>query len=315
MEKPIIDFLYVAFDKLFEDTTESGLLKDTENYASEEDPDRELQQHRRIWGTVIATPHMLDTNTKLKLREPGLPIPKRNITGEFIHQQIMRNPRGRWSAADYSCAGFDPKFVTLGDFEMLGQPGDKVYVHFDAFDKPLAEKVFLIRYDEVICFVRNGEIIMATDHNLVVPKTDNFMGQLLIIMEKPVPLRGFLLDGTEIMYMPNADWVNTIEGKDYYVVKTSDLIMNIEGKIMKPREDRVILEYTEAAEETEAGLMVPTATRLREKVTSGTVYTCGPDADFATGEEVLFAKGAGTVIEFDDKKFLVVRASDIFATL
>lgn len=315
--RPIADYLYIGFDKLFEDQTESGLFIDTEDYVSEQDPDRAKQQHRRIWGTVIEVPLMLDPNTKLTLKEPGIPWPKRSITGEFIAEQIARNPRGGFSAADYSAAGFEPEFVTLADYEMLAKKGDKVYVHHDAFDKPLAEKIFLIRYDSVICVVRDGLRIMCGDHNLIRPKLIDGMdiysqaGLLLMLGDNKHPLRGYTESGQEIAFMPNADWVNRIEGEDFYVVKKDDIMLEITTQGLKPRGNRVIVEFDKAAAETDGGLMVPTMTQLKEKASSGRIIAVNEGYGLSVGQEVLFPKGAGVV--FDDE-YLVIRETDIFAT-
>ena len=85
--------------------------------------------------------------------------------------------------------------------------------------------------------------------------------------------------------------------------------------MIRPLADRVVLEPKEAETKTASGLYIPDT--AKEKPQQGKVVACGPGKkdepmEVKVGDEVLYGKYAGTV---EDKKYLIVRQSDIMAIL
>ena len=93
---------------------------------------------------------------------------------------------------------------------------------------------------------------------------------------------------------------------------------------IKPSADRVVIEAAPAETMTASGLYIPET--AQEKPQKGTVVAIGPGkyADmtgnlipmaYKVGDEVLYGKYGGTEITIDGKEYLIMRESDIFATL
>ena len=88
--------------------------------------------------------------------------------------------------------------------------------------------------------------------------------------------------------------------------------------MIKPLADRVVIEPKEAETKTASGIYIPdTAT---EKPQQGTIVAAGPGKkdepmEVKVGDTVLYGKYAGTEVTVDDKKYLIVKQSDILATL
>ena len=90
-------------------------------------------------------------------------------------------------------------------------------------------------------------------------------------------------------------------------------IMNI-----KPLADRVLIKPTTAEETTLSGIIIPDS--AKEKPLRGTVLATGEgtkDEEMVVkdGDQVLYGKYAGTEIELDGEKYLIMRQSDILAIL
>ena len=87
---------------------------------------------------------------------------------------------------------------------------------------------------------------------------------------------------------------------------------------IKPLADRVLITPTPAEEVTAAGIIIPDT--AKEKPLRGTVVATGngtKDEEMAVkaGDEVLFGKYAGSEVELEGTKYLIMRQSDILAVL
>lgn len=87
---------------------------------------------------------------------------------------------------------------------------------------------------------------------------------------------------------------------------------------IKPLADRVLIEPAAAEEKTIGGIIIPDT--AKEKPLQGKVVATGngtKDEEMVVkeGDTVLYGKYAGTELEYDGKKFLVMRQSDILAIL
>lgn len=88
--------------------------------------------------------------------------------------------------------------------------------------------------------------------------------------------------------------------------------------MIKPLADRVVVEPKEAATKTASGLYIPDT--AKEKPQQGTVVAVGPgtkdvEMEVKVGDVVLYGKYAGTEVTFEDKKYLIMKQSDILAII
>ena len=88
--------------------------------------------------------------------------------------------------------------------------------------------------------------------------------------------------------------------------------------MLKPLADRVLIEPKEAETKTAAGLYIPDT--AKEKPQQGTVVAAGPGKkdepmEVKVGDQVIYGKYAGTEVTFEDKKYLIVKQSDILASV
>lgn len=85
---------------------------------------------------------------------------------------------------------------------------------------------------------------------------------------------------------------------------------------LKPLADRVIILPAPAEEVTVSGIIIPDS--AKEKPLKGTVVAAGPgtkdeEMTLAVGNTIIFGKYAGTEIEFDGEKYLIMRQADVLA--
>ena len=85
---------------------------------------------------------------------------------------------------------------------------------------------------------------------------------------------------------------------------------------IKPLADRVLIEPAAAEEKTIGGIIIPDT--AKEKPLQGKVVATGngtKDEEMVVkeGDTVLYGKYAGTEIEVDGEKFLMMKQSDILA--
>ncbi len=87
---------------------------------------------------------------------------------------------------------------------------------------------------------------------------------------------------------------------------------------IKPLADRVLILPAPAEEKTVGGIIIPDT--AKEKPLKGEVVAVGngtkdEDMVLKVGDHVLYGKYAGTEIEFDGEKYLIMRQSDVLAVL
>lgn len=87
---------------------------------------------------------------------------------------------------------------------------------------------------------------------------------------------------------------------------------------IKPIGDRVVVEAAAAEEKTASGIYIPDT--AKEKPSQGVVVAVGagtPDEPLTVkvGDKVLYGKYAGTEITYDNKEYLIMRESDIYAVI
>jgi chaperonin GroES len=87
---------------------------------------------------------------------------------------------------------------------------------------------------------------------------------------------------------------------------------------IKPLADRVLIQPAAAEEKTMSGIIIPDS--AKEKPLKGEVIAVGNGTKdeemlLKQGDLVLYGKYAGTEIELDSEKYLIMRQSDILAII
>ena len=87
---------------------------------------------------------------------------------------------------------------------------------------------------------------------------------------------------------------------------------------IKPLADRVLIEPAPAETKTVGGIIIPDT--AKEKPLQGTIVAVGKGTKdeemvLKEGDTVLYGKYAGTELEFEGKKYLIMRQSDVVAVL
>ena len=92
---------------------------------------------------------------------------------------------------------------------------------------------------------------------------------------------------------------------------------------LKPLADRVVVEAAPAEEMSSGGIILPDT--AQEKPQQGTVVAVGPGKvsesvkevamSVKKGDKILYGKYSGTEFAFEGTEYLIMRESDILATL
>jgi chaperonin GroES len=87
---------------------------------------------------------------------------------------------------------------------------------------------------------------------------------------------------------------------------------------IQPLADRVLVRPAAAEEKTVGGIIIPDS--AKEKPLRGEVLAVGngtkdEEMILKAGDQVLYGKYAGTELELDGEKFLIMRQSDVLAVL
>ncbi len=87
---------------------------------------------------------------------------------------------------------------------------------------------------------------------------------------------------------------------------------------IRPLADRVLIEPTAAEEVTLGGIIIPDSAKekpLRGKVLAVGNGTKDEEMVLKVGDEVLYGKYAGTEIEYEGTKYIMMRQSDVLAVI
>jgi chaperonin GroES len=94
---------------------------------------------------------------------------------------------------------------------------------------------------------------------------------------------------------------------------------------LRPLADRVVVESVEEEEQTFAGGKLVLPETAKEKPQKGLILAVGPGRldddskrvvmDVKVGDQVLYAKYAGTEVKIDGRKLLILKETDILAVV
>jgi len=92
---------------------------------------------------------------------------------------------------------------------------------------------------------------------------------------------------------------------------------------VKPLDDRILVKQSEAEETTAGGIVLPDT--AKEKPQKGKVIAAGPgklldsgkrgEMCLKKGDQVFYAKYAGTEIKIDGDEYVILRESDVLAII
>lgn len=87
---------------------------------------------------------------------------------------------------------------------------------------------------------------------------------------------------------------------------------------IRPLADRVLVKPAPTEEKTAGGIIIPDT--AKEKPLQGEVLAVGngtkdEEMVLKAGDTVLYGKYAGTEVEFDGEKYLIMRQSDVLAVM
>ncbi len=87
---------------------------------------------------------------------------------------------------------------------------------------------------------------------------------------------------------------------------------------IQPLADRVLVKAEAAEEKTVSGIIIPDS--AKEKPLRGEVLAVGNGTKdeqmvLKVGDHILYGKYAGTELEYDGEKYLIMRQSDVLAVL
>jgi chaperonin GroES len=93
--------------------------------------------------------------------------------------------------------------------------------------------------------------------------------------------------------------------------------------VLKPLEDRIVVQPQEAEQVTASGLVIPDT--AKEKPQEGKVLAVGPGrfddkgaripVDVQVGDVVLYSKYGGTEVKYSGQEYLVLSARDVLAII
>ncbi len=92
--------------------------------------------------------------------------------------------------------------------------------------------------------------------------------------------------------------------------------------VLKPLEDRIVVQPLEAETTTASGLVIPDT--AKEKPQEGEVVAVGPGryeegnrvpVDVKVGDRVLYSKYGGTEVKVEGEEYLVLSARDLLAVV
>ncbi|WP_028848767.1 MULTISPECIES: co-chaperone GroES [Thermocrispum] len=92
---------------------------------------------------------------------------------------------------------------------------------------------------------------------------------------------------------------------------------------IKPLEDKIVVQASEAEETTASGLVIPDT--AKEKPQEGKVLAVGPGRiddkgnriplDVKVGDVVIFSKYGGTEVKYNGEEYLILSARDVLAVV
>jgi chaperonin GroES len=108
------------------------------------------------------------------------------------------------------------------------------------------------------------------------------------------------------------------------IVRGGQIVTTATKVVLKPLEDRIVVQPLEAEQTTASGLVIPDT--AKEKPQEGSVLAVGPGRwdedgdkriplDVKVGDIVLYSKYGGTEVKYNNEEYLVLSARDVLAVV
>lgn len=248
-----LDYFLVTVDQKYESsTTSSGIITTNSAWVDKiykETDDR--YAYKRVFGRVESCP-LGYSDTVVSLIDPGLPPPRKYISHDMIADRV-RQGYTNLSRKNYCPSTFeDFKKKTLQDvgLRLSIERFDTIYFDYRVTEPDNlvgsheGKELYKVRADQIICSVKDGEIIPQGGWCLVEPNMETWeeITTKSGILMKSAPQAKYLegtvrhisplyniKSGDKILYEIAANWTVNIEGKDYYVIEEEDIL----GKFVK----------------------------------------------------------------------------------
>lgn len=323
--KPLNNYIIFKTDTLF--NAEAG-FKGINGQEIVLSPQFDPAKHVRTYGEVVSVP---------------LHLTKRPITQEHRGSP----PYHEESPFEYRHLSDVEKEVQIGDriYFHFNTITMKNCVKIEGVH-PNRTWYYKVSYEQVSCAVRDGKIIPISSYVLCDPDMESWddilrptyssmkdeNGKPLLlpkdkwIQTKVKPGHKFLTAfvryvGTpfkgdtceievdqKVWYRRNADWINKIEGRDYFVIRQRHITgKEVDGKFVPIRGHMLVVPDPEPTQ-TAAGIII------RQKLTrKGVVFHPG-DSDYPEGLRIMFGESDRQEIVLNKEKYLLIRKRDVFAT-
>ena len=112
-------------------------------------------------------------------------------------------------------------------------------------------------------------------------------------------------------------------GRGYAIEGEGQIVSTATKVVLKPLEDRIVVQPLEAEQTTASGLVIPDT--AKEKPQEGTVKAVGPGRfdengkrvplDVKVGDTVIYSKYGGTEVKYAGEEYLVLSARDVLAVI
>lgn len=250
--REVQDYFTISVERIYEDagqTTKAGIIKLNETWIDPEEEKRFV--YKRLHGTVVSGPLGFSNQATGDFIPVGIPEPKAYVSHDHIsnyHQRGYKN----FSRDDYHAGTFEGyEMITLADYakRVNVKQGDKVYfmetvTESENFLGHYGDKsmLFRCRVDQIICSVRDGQIIMQGTWVLVDPVMESWgeitteTGIITKVAPEGKPLRAHVRHiqaddsnepGDQIFYLPDSNWGITVEGKEYFGIREKEIILTV----------------------------------------------------------------------------------------
>lgn len=218
-------------------------------------------RHTKNWGIVVSVPKRLSADRNLMTKGNGIPAPTYDV------EEMM-------------------EVKHLSDVEMVIEPGDKVYFHYNTIQNIIREPhrvlkevieegkkwyYVRLRYDQVFCAVRGGEIIPVASWVFVRPDMESWDDILI-----PVPVIG--ANGKPIL---NHDGTPKMKPKEQWLA------------VKSMPDKKYLLGFVEAIGAPLKG------------------HVC----DMKAGDKIVYTKFADFVVQVEGKDYFLIKQGNILAVI